>query len=153
MLEDSGLHSYVGRVKALKGHFDGQHVVLDEPATLKPNCRVTVVPVESSQLPTPEDDPSRVEEEFGALSQKWRHEIGAESSLSKITGNLNYLRIIALGRKAVPLILRELQKEPAPWFLALRVITGEDTVGRNDAGNFSKMADAWLIWGRERGYI
>jgi len=51
------------------------------------------------------------------------------------------------------LILRELQKEPAPWFLALRVITGEDTVGRNDAGNFSKMADAWLTWGRERGYI
>jgi hypothetical protein len=33
-------------VKALSGHFDGKYVVLDEPATLKPNTKVKVIAVE-----------------------------------------------------------------------------------------------------------
>ena len=66
---------------------------------------------------------------------------------------MNYLRIISLGWKVVPLILRELQREPAPWFLALRAITGEENVGREHPGNFRGMAEAWLAWGRERGYV
>ena len=36
-------------MKALSGHFDGKHIVLDEPATLKPNARVKVIAVEEGQ--------------------------------------------------------------------------------------------------------
>src|SRR5438045_993176 len=115
-------------MKTLKGHFDGRHIVLDEPATLPPNTSVTVLAAESTTPDNRETTPDATEEEFGTFSKKWREEVGAESSLSRITGNMNYLRIISLGKKAVPLILRDLQREPAPWFLALRAITGEQDV-------------------------
>jgi len=135
----------------MKGHFDGQHVILDEPVALQPNTQVTVIAVEGS---VPSGSSSRdVEAEFGSLSQNWRKEVGAESALPRITGNLNYLRIIALGEGVVPFILRDLEREAAPWFLALRAITGEQNVGREYAGNFRKMADSWIAWGRQKGYI
>ncbi len=139
-------------MKALKGHFDGRHVVLDEPAQLQPNSPVTILPAEADH-PTALDEQKSAEQEFARLSLKWREDTGAESSLSRITGNMNYLRIISLGWKAVPLILRELQREPAPWFLALRAITGEENVGREHPGNFRGMTEAWLAWGRDRGYV
>ena len=139
-------------MKTLKGHFDGQHIVLDDPATLQPNTRVTVVAADNGALDMLVD-PQRITEEFGTLSKKWREEVGAESSLSKITGNLNYLRLISLGKGAVPLILRDLQREPAPWFLALRAITGQENVGREHAGDFKRMADSWIAWGKENGYL
>src|SRR6266550_4443421 len=112
-------------MKTLKGHFDGQHVVLDDPAMLRPNTRVTVFAAESASPDALEAGEYNIEEEFGSLAKKWREEVGAESSLSKITGNLNYLRVISLGKQAIPLILRDLQREAAPRFLALRAITGE----------------------------
>src|SRR5436190_24306113 len=103
------------QMKGLKGHFDGRHVVLDEPATLLRNAKVTVVPAENG---AEANDEEALHAEFGLLSKQWREEVGAESSLTKITGNMNYLRVISLGKKVVPLILRELQFERAPWFLA-----------------------------------
>ncbi|MCE0482892.1 MAG: hypothetical protein LV479_01485 [Methylacidiphilales bacterium] len=94
-----------------------------------------------------------LEDNFRSCVKKWREEIGAESSLSKITGNINYLKIIKLGIRAVPLILKELQSEPAPWFLALRVLTDDSEVGRSTPGDFKKMSEEWILWGKERGYI
>jgi hypothetical protein len=94
-----------------------------------------------------------LEVRFCSLASRWKAEIGPDSSLSNITNNMNYLRIIAMGEEAIPLILRELQREPAPWFVALRAITGEDSVDRDFPGNFRKKADAWLRWGFENGYI
>jgi len=35
-------------MKTLTGHFDGKHVVLDEPVTLKPNTKVQIIVPESS---------------------------------------------------------------------------------------------------------
>ena len=39
-------------MKALNGHFDGKHIVLDEPATLEPNTRVKIIAVESDETDT-----------------------------------------------------------------------------------------------------
>lgn len=91
--------------------------------------------------------------EFRLLANDWYEETGPESSLTRITGNPNYLRIIALGKRAIPLILRELQKEPAPWFVALRALTGEQMIGKEHVGNFSKMAEAWVSWGKAQKLI
>jgi hypothetical protein len=93
-----------------------------------------------------------LEPEFNELVNKWREDIGAESSLTNITGNINYLRIIALGKPVVPLILKELQRQPAPWFVALRAITGELNVGKEYTGNFKKIAEAWVNWCNKNGY-
>jgi hypothetical protein len=58
-----------------------------------------------------------------------------------------------MGPAAVPLILRELERQPDHWFWALTAITGEDPVRPEDAGNIERMAQAWLALGQEQGYI
>jgi hypothetical protein len=92
-------------------------------------------------------------DQFHTLALQWREEIGPDSSLSNIVSNINYLRVISLGPSVVPLILRDLQRQPAPWFVALRAITGNDTIGAEYPGNFKKKAEAWLQWGRDHGLV
>jgi hypothetical protein len=93
------------------------------------------------------------EKKFQYYLSKWKEETGGDSSLTNITSNMNYLRIISLGIDAIPMILRELQREPAPWFVALRAITEDDSVGRDSPGDFRKKAAAWIQWGKEHGYV
>jgi hypothetical protein len=48
-LEHTEIAAYVSRVKTLNGHFDGRYIVLDEPATLKPNTRVKIIAAENGE--------------------------------------------------------------------------------------------------------
>jgi hypothetical protein len=63
-----------------------------------------------------------------------------------------YQAIIALGRPAVPLLLRELAREPDHWFGALKAITGDDPVPPRSRGKLHEMTAAWLAWGKTHGY-
>lgn len=58
-----------------------------------------------------------------------------------------------MGKEALPLILRELEVQPAHWFWALRSISGENPIAPAIRGKFSDMTKAWLDWGRQRGYL
>jgi hypothetical protein len=61
--------------------------------------------------------------------------------------------LVALGDPVVPQILAELKREPnAAWFTVLAEITGEDPIPPEMAGRVEAMAQAWLDWGRRRGY-
>ena len=62
-----------------------------------------------------------------------------------------YQRIIGLGPSAIPLILRELQRQPGHWHWALQALTGEDPAHPGDT--VTQTAQAWLQWGKERHYI
>lgn len=93
------------------------------------------------------------EKKFRYYASKWKDETGGDSSLTNITSNMNYLRIIRIGDEAIPLILRELRREPAPWFVALRAISEDDSIGRDSPGDFRKTAAAWIQWGKDHGYI
>jgi hypothetical protein len=53
----------------------------------------------------------------------------------------------------VPLLLHDLERQSTHWFWALKAITGEDPAAREDVGAIQKMADAWLEWGRQQGYV
>jgi hypothetical protein len=64
-----------------------------------------------------------------------------------------YQQIIGMGDRALPLILSELQREPDHWFWALEAITQENPVPPEAAGRVRQMADAWLMWGKQHGYI
>ena len=64
-----------------------------------------------------------------------------------------YQAIIGLGWPAVPLLLRDLEREPVHWFEVLQAITGEDPVAREQWGNIPAMAAAWLAWGRQHGLV
>lgn len=93
---------------------------------------------------------------FRRLHEEWRAERGATSSITNAAMCGAYQRIIAMGQRAVPLILRQLQSEgdePDQWFWALSVITGANPIADADRGNFPRMAHAWLQWGRDRGFL
>jgi hypothetical protein len=85
---------------------------------------------------------------FAALVKNWRREIGGTSSSEKIVLSPSYQRIIGLGRAALPLILRDLERRPNHWSWALRAITGENPVPAEAAGDLEAAANAWLEWGR-----
>lgn len=94
-----------------------------------------------------------LEQEFKELVERWHIETEVLSSTSEIVSNFNYYRIIGLGKDVIPLILQELQENGGQWYLALRVLTNENPVNPEDAGNIKKMKMAWLDWGKQRGLI
>ncbi len=88
--------------------------------------------------------------EFRRLVGQWKTERGVLSSITQSALCPAYQSIIGMGRRAVPLILRQLKSErndPDQWFWALQVITGDQPVKDEDRGNYVKMAQAWLDWG------
>ena len=50
-------------MRTLSGHFDGEHIVLDEPAELKPNTKVSVI------VPGDEETATEVVESCARLSE------------------------------------------------------------------------------------
>jgi hypothetical protein len=89
---------------------------------------------------------------FAELAARWKKETLYSSKAKTIAEHPAYCEIVAMGEKAVPLILADLEKEPDRWFMALRKITGASPVPKEDAGSVEKMAAAWIAWGRTRGY-
>ena len=65
----------------------------------------------------------------------------------------DYQQIIGMGAAVLPILLRELQREPDHWFWALRSIAGMNPVPEADQGDVAKMAADWIVWGRERGIV
>ena len=94
-----------------------------------------------------------IEHRFHQLSEEWHRETGFLSSITKKCTHPAYLKIIGLSERVVPILLRELERQPDHWFFALHILTDQDPVEEGDAGNMQRMSDAWLRWGREHGYI
>lgn len=91
-------------------------------------------------------------QKFQSLAKQWRKETRHLSLMSDIVLNSAYQQIIGMGTSAIPLILQELKEQPDHWFWALRSIVGESPIPAVDRGRLSKMAEAWLAWGRDHGY-
>lgn len=92
------------------------------------------------------------DELFKQLAREWKDGTAATSSLSKVYFHPSYQQIIGLGPDVLPLIFRELRREPDWWFWALSAITGEDPVPADAAGDLRRMTAAWLEWEkRHRG--
>ena len=90
--------------------------------------------------------------EFLRLADQWRDETWYCSFAKQKAEHPAYQKIVALGRKAVPLILAELERRPSHWFGALHEITGANPVPSESRGKLDEMTKAWLKWGREQGY-
>ena len=104
---------------------------------------------EMAAAPNREDDAAR---QFHGLASEWKKDTALVSSVTQIALHPAYQRIIGMGSAVVPLLLRELEREPEHWFWALRAITGADPVQPADRGKMKEMAAAWVEWGREHGY-
>lgn len=98
------------------------------------------------------DKTTEIETTFLELAEQWRQETGMLSVTSKISMHPAYQRIIGMGQPVIPLILRELEREPDHWFWALTAITGENPIKPEQRGRLNEMAQAWIEWGRENGY-
>lgn len=92
-------------------------------------------------------------EEFVRLAAQWQAETAGASVTRRIISHPAYLRIIGMGDRAVPWILDQLENGEAHWFEALHAITGANPVPDEDRGVYVKMAQAWLTWGRDNGWI
>ena len=102
--------------------------------------------------PTPDTPPETVEQRFRRLEATWLDEIGYSSSPTELRAHPAFQEIISLGEEVIPLVLADLEKAPRHWVWALPRITEVNPVPPSDGGNIRKMAEAWLRWGREKGY-
>ena len=92
-----------------------------------------------------------IQDHFRLLAETWRTETRHTSSLTKMITHPAYLRIMGLGPCVVPLLLHELQARPDHWLVALKATTGEDPAP--PGSTFNQAVQAWLEWGRQRGYL
>lgn len=107
--------------------------------------------IEHYKLPATRQ-PHSLEQTFHELVTTWRKETLFTPSVTDMAMHRSYQRIIGLGPAAVPLLLRELERNPDHWFWALHAITGIDPTTPEQKGKVQEMAKAWLDWGREAGY-
>ncbi len=97
-------------------------------------------------------NPEALEPRFLELAARWKRERGPHSSSAALAAHPAYQEIIALGPSVVPLLLRELDREPDHWFRALHALTAANPVLEGSQGKVREMAQAWITWGREQGY-
>lgn len=96
---------------------------------------------------------SELETEFYHLVAQWKDETKTIPFINQKSVHPAYQKIIGLGPVAIPMILRELNKDADHWFWALQALTRTNPVSPEDRGNMQKMRVAWLNWGRSKGYV
>ncbi len=87
---------------------------------------------------------------FEQLKADWKTKTRYMSNSAQMATVWPYQQIIGLGRPALPLILRELERERDHWFWALEAISGENPVPPEQAGQVESMTKSWLDWGRQK---
>jgi hypothetical protein len=93
------------------------------------------------------------EHKFRVLAKAWRNDCQWTSSINEMVSHYAYQEIIGMGPDAIPILLNEMQRDPDHWSWALRAITGENPVKEEHRGNIDLMAQEWVQWGKERGYL
>jgi hypothetical protein len=96
------------------------------------------------------DDRDR--ERFRTLADRWKRDTSHLSNVLTIIKHPAYREIVEMGEGVIPLILEDLEREPADWFPALTMLTGENPITEGIAGKVLEMSRAWIDWGRNRGY-
>ncbi len=94
-----------------------------------------------------------LEQTFQRLAKEWKEETAHLSSMTKLVMHPKYQSIIGMGPAVLPVLFRELQKNPDHWFWALQAITGEDPARPEDIGEVRKMTETWLKWAEKKGYV
>lgn len=97
---------------------------------------------------------SNIEKEFRRYAAAWKRDTGHLSVEGEIASHEAYQSIIRMGECAIPLILKDLMREPHHWFVALDKLTGESPEFlEEDRGSIEALSDAWVEWGKDKGYI
>jgi len=89
---------------------------------------------------------------FQTCYSEWKEAVKFLSDINEICTDFAYLRIIGMGPAALPLIFKELRREPDHWFWALKAITNKDPVPEDHRGRMKLMAEDWLRWAEQNGF-
>jgi hypothetical protein len=123
----------------------------------------TIVPLEAEQTktvkrasvvtqdipaahPRTAEETSRIAPRFDQLADEWQRATRMLSSTQDKVHHSAYQRIMAMGKPALPLILRALRDQGGYWFWALAAIADEDVA--RGMTSYREARDAWLEWGR-----
>jgi len=87
---------------------------------------------------------------FSALSEQWKLETWHISSIRKTISHEAYLKIIGMGKDALPFIFEDMRKEKSLWFWALEAITRQNILP--DTKSTDELHEAWLDWATRHGY-
>lgn len=117
-----------------------------------PDATASIIPT-TGQAPRSFSLPSGLEDRFQTLTLKWKDDCRFFSSPAQIAEHPAYQAIIEMGEAVIPLILRELDRSPDLWFVALRIITGANPVPPDHRGKIGLTARDWLSWGQSQGYV
>jgi hypothetical protein len=97
------------------------------------------------------------EAKFRRLVDEWHEETDMHSSLLRVISHPAYLKIIAMGQDAIPMILREMKRGPGHWLPAIQVLTEDLLVAGEDPARgcttSSEARAAWVRWGVSKGYL
>lgn len=105
------------------------------------------------EMLTSGDDDAELSREFTELADSWEQGRARGADLAVMTAHPAYQKIIGMGERAVPHLLKRLTAKPGHWFVALHTITGANPVPAESEGKLKAMASAWLRWGHEQGYL
>jgi hypothetical protein len=83
---------------------------------------------------------------FQQLSAEVEEDCMFVSSPSQIIIHPSYQKIIGMGKKAVPFLIRKLNDSPTFWFWALQAIVDINPVPKSDKGNIAEMVNRWEKW-------
>jgi hypothetical protein len=89
------------------------------------------------------------EKQFKRLADRWKSSTALYGNLSKIVMDEDYQRIMAMGPRVIPYILRDLATRPAHWFWALRNLVPEGQDPAEGLTTIEEARQAWLKWGLE----
>ena len=110
---------------------------------------MSAIPATPSPTVAPEET---LPERFDRLAKTWRAETCYLSSTHDKVAHPAFQEIVRMGPPVIPLVLRELEKGSGHWHQALYALTGEDPGPGEGRGNIERMRNAWLRWGKEKGY-
>lgn len=116
------------------------------------NTPVVILPAQPQMTKGYREGHAQLVARFHRCVKQWKRETRYMSSIDKMMSHPCYLMIIGMGPSALPLIFEELQSDIDHWFFALSMITGENPVKDEDAGDMLKMRDTWLEYARGRGW-
>jgi hypothetical protein len=105
---------------------------------------------ESKSSPVDLDHIGELRKLFDGLAEEWKSDTWHISSVRRRISHPAYLKIIGMGKEALPFIFDDMRKEPSHWFWALEAITRENIVP--DATSLREVHDAWLDWATSHGY-
>lgn len=103
-------------------------------------------------------EPARSQEaKFHQLVKQWHEETDMHSSTLRAIGHSAYLEIIAMGERAIPLILHEMKQGPGHWLPAINAVTRDLRAERENPADGCTTASgaraAWVKWGESKGYL